>query len=70
MYLAPACLLWLGVGVAALELRPMLDEGAFALVAARPAVYTAAAAMGFCVNALAYIVIQTASSLTLKVPAC
>ncbi len=41
-------------------------EGAFQLMAGRPLAYCAAAAMGFCVNALAYIVIQTSSSLTLK----
>lgn len=67
MYLAPACTIWLAAGVAVLELRTMIDEGAFALIARRPATYGAAAAMGFGVNALAYIVIQTASSLTLKV---
>ncbi len=42
------------------------DEGAFQLMASRPLAYCAAAGMGFCVNALAYIVIQTSSSLTLK----
>jgi len=41
-------------------------EGAFQLMASRPLAYCAAAGMGFCVNALAYIVIQTSSSLTLK----
>jgi len=37
------------------------------LLQARPMLYMSAAAMGFCVNALAYVVIQTTSSLTLKV---
>ena len=46
--------------------RVMQAEGAFQLMAGRPLAYCAAAAMGFCVNALAYIVIQTSSSLTLK----
>lgn len=67
MYLAPACTFWLVIGVATLDLRRMLEEGAFQLIADRPLMYLAAAAMGFGVNALAYIVIQTASSLTLKV---
>lgn len=67
MYLAPACTFWLLIGVAALELRHMLEESAFQLMVERPLVYLAAAAMGFGVNALAYIVIQIASSLTLKV---
>ena len=66
MFLAPACTLWLGLGCALLELRTMAAEGAGSLVAAHPLKFAAAAAMGFGVNALAYIVIQTASSLTLK----
>lgn len=67
MYLAPACTLWLILGCSVLELRPMLAEGAFGLMAQRPLSFLAAAVMGFAVNALAYIVIQAASSLTLKV---
>lgn len=67
MYLAPACTFWLIIGVATLELRRMMEENAFQLIADRPLLYLAAAAMGFGVNALAYMVIQTASSLTLKV---
>lgn len=45
----------------------MAAQGAFGLIARRPGVYMTAAAMGFGVNSLAYIVIQTSSSLTLKV---
>jgi hypothetical protein len=67
MYLAPACFTWLALGSAFTELPSMLDAGAWAAVAAKPAHFAAAAAMGFAVNAAAYCVIQTASSLTLKV---
>lgn len=58
MYLAPACTFWLALGSLALEFRPMLEAGAFGLMAARPAKFLAAAVMGFLVNSLAYIVIQ------------
>lgn len=67
MYLAPACTFWLIIGSLILEFRPMLESGAFLLMAERPAKFLAAAMMGFAVNSLAYIVIQSASSLTLKV---
>lgn len=67
MYLAPACFFWLMVGVAMLEWPAMRDNNALQLIFNKPLVYFAAAAMGFCVNLLAYMVIQTASSLTLKV---
>jgi drug/metabolite transporter (DMT)-like permease len=67
MYLAPACTAWLLVGVAILEWPRMAAENALGLMAAKPLLYLAAAAMGFGVNSLAYIVIQLASSLTLKV---
>ena len=58
MYLAPACTFWLALGSLLLELRPMLAAGAFGLMAQRPGAFLAAAAMGFAVNSLAYIVIQ------------
>ena len=67
MYLAPACFFWLMLGVAAVEWPAMRDNNALQLIANKPVTYFAAAAMGFCVNLLAYMVIQTASSLTLKV---
>lgn len=67
MYLAPACCFWLLLGVAVVEWPRMAEEGALNLIAAKPLLYLSAAAMGFGVNSLAYIVIQLASSLTLKV---
>lgn len=67
MYLAPACTFWLFLGSMAIEFPKMKATGAFLLVAEKPLQFTAAAVMGFMVNSLAYIVIQTASSLTLKV---
>ena len=67
MYLAPACAVWLFLGVVVLELPSMLREGAITLVAQNPAKFCAAAVMGFGVNSLAYAVIQLSSSLTLKV---
>ena len=67
MYLAPACFVWLMAGVAVVEWPAMRDNHALQLMLDKPFWYFAAAAMGFCVNLLAYMVIQTASSLTLKV---
>ncbi|GAB4814468.1 hypothetical protein N2152v2_001514 [Parachlorella kessleri] len=67
LYLAPACTFWLLLGSACLEFPRMAQSGAFLLMLQRPVKFTVAAAMGFMVNSLAYIVIQTASSLTLKV---
>ena len=54
-------------GVAMLEWPAMRENNALQLIFNKPLVYFAAAAMGFSVNLLAYMVIQTASSLTLKV---
>lgn len=68
MYLAPACSLWLLLGIAVIEWPIMAAENALGLIAAKPLLYLSAAAMGFGVNSLAYVVIQLASSLTLKVP--
>lgn len=66
LYMAPACCLWLILGVAVVEWPRMAAENALGLIAAKPGLYLMAAAMGFGVNSLAYIVIQLASSLTLK----
>jgi hypothetical protein len=59
--------MWLALGSLTFELRSIVSSGALAVIAARPHYFIAAAVMGFAVNSLAYIVIQTASSLTLKV---
>ena len=67
MYLSPACFFWLALGSLTTELRPMLSSGAFEVVAAQPWKFCLAAGLGFAVNSIAYIIIQTASSLTLKV---
>jgi len=67
MYLAPACTFWLLLGSFVLERHDMMAEGAWLLVRGAPVQFFMAAIMGFAVNSLAYIVIQTASSLTLKV---
>ena len=67
MHLAPACSFWLLLGVAFYEWPKMAQANALGLIYAKPLLYLAAAAMGFGVNSLAYIVIQLASSLTLKV---
>ena len=58
MYMAPACTLWLALGAALLELQPMRESGALALVASRPAAFAAASLMAWAVNILGYIVIQ------------
>lgn len=67
MYLAPACALWQATGVLIFERPDMVRNNALGLMAAKPALYLTAAALGFGVNTLSYIVIQTTSSLTLKV---
>jgi hypothetical protein len=67
MYLAPACFFWLAFGSLVMEFRQMVASGAFEIVAAQPWKFVLAAGLGFAVNSIAYIIIQTASSLTLKV---
>lgn len=67
MYLAPATAFWLALGSLLTEVPRMLDDNALRVVVSNPLKFLAAAAMGFGVNLLAYIVIQSASSLTLKV---
>lgn len=67
LHLAPACLLWLSLGSFIFESRLMITENAIEVAASKPFIFIVAGSMGFAVNLLAYIVIQTASSLTLKV---
>ena len=67
MYLAPATALWLGIGSLITEVPSMIRDGAIDVVTRNALKFAAAACMGFGVNLLAYIVIQSASSLTLKV---
>ena len=67
MLLAPACLLWLGIGVMFMEWPTMLAEHALSLILAKPLLYATAGSMGFCVNMLSYLIIQKSSSLTMKV---
>ncbi|GAB4823391.1 hypothetical protein N2152v2_010437 [Parachlorella kessleri] len=67
MYLAPACTLWLAVGSILLEVPKMQAVGALSVVLGSPGKFVLAACMGFVVNGLVYIIIKTASSLTLKV---
>jgi len=67
MYIAPATAFWLAIGSLCTEVPRMIKDGALGVVLQNPLKFLAAAAMGFGVNVLAYIVIQSASSLTLKV---
>lgn len=67
MYLAPSCFFWLALGSVWLELPSMMQNNALAVVASQPLFFGSAAVLGFAVNFLAYVIIQTASSLTLKV---
>eukprot|EP00803_Ostreobium_quekettii_P005683 evm.model.scf_1270.4 EVM.evm.TU.scf_1270.4 scf_1270:40335-43122(+) len=66
MYLAPACVFWLVVGVFFFEYEAMVEANAAALVLRSPLKYLTAAALGFGVNSMAYWVIVLSSSLTLK----
>ncbi|GIL59594.1 hypothetical protein Vafri_14339 [Volvox africanus] len=67
MYLASTCCLWLMAGCVVVELPEMRRKDAIDVVWEYPSVFLCAAFLGFGVNALAYVVIKLASSLTLKV---
>ncbi|CAD7700496.1 unnamed protein product [Ostreobium quekettii] len=66
MYFAPACVLWLVIGIYFFELQAMLEADAFGLIVQSPIAYISASALGFAVNLLGYWVIVLSSSLTLK----
>lgn len=67
MYLAPACLFWMTLGAAVLEVPTMIQEGAHVIVLQNPLLFCGAATMGFGVTTLAFFTIQLCGSLTLKV---
>ena len=67
MYFAPACCVWLLVGVSVAEWPDMQATHAWALVASKPFHFALAAVLGFAVNSLTYAVVILASSVTLKV---
>jgi hypothetical protein len=67
MYLAPACAVWLALGVWVYELPRIDAEGGWLIVSSNKVEFAAAACMGFAVNGAAYTVIKLAGSLTLKV---
>lgn len=65
--LTPLAVGWLLLFIVPLELRAMVDAGAFAVMLRNPLKFAAAASMGFVVNLLTLAVIQATSSLTFKV---
>lgn len=65
--LAPAAAFWLACAAFIFEGQKMVDNGAFSIIAANPAAFFVASALGLCVNFLSYLVIQATSSLTMKV---
>ena len=54
MYLAPACLFWMTLGAAVLEVPTMIQEGAHVIVLQNPLLFCGAATMGFGVTTLAF----------------
>lgn len=68
MYLiGPTSVAFLMSAVVTMEARGILADGGLAVVAENPAIFATAALLGTLVNFLAFFVIQTTSSLMLKV---
>ena len=67
MYLAPASLIWMLLFASLFEFPQMARDGALQIMAQHPALFTAAASMGFGVMLLSFFTIQLCGSLTLKV---
>jgi drug/metabolite transporter (DMT)-like permease len=65
--LAPASAFWLFLASFVYEFDSMRKTGAFSVVASNPLLFLAASSMGLAVNFLSYLVIQSTSSLTMKV---
>ena len=67
MYLSPACVVWMGLGVWLFEWPRMREAGGLAIISAHPGLFAAAASLGFACNVLVFFTIQLCGSLTLKV---
>lgn len=67
MYLAPACVIWLLIGIMLFEWPNIQTTQAWLLMAGRPLPFAVASVLGFVVNSLTYTVVLLASSVTLKV---
>ena len=67
LYLAPACVFWLLIGIVIWELPQMQASDAWSIMASMPLLFGLAAVLGFAVNSLTYAVVILASSTTLKV---
>ena len=66
LYVSPACLVWTTPAILALEMRPVISEGALAILAARPALTLASAVSGFGVNITSFYLVKRTSSMSLK----
>ena len=67
MYLAPACVAWMMLGVMTLEWQNMVADNAFGIITSHPGLFLAAASLGFVCNVLVFWTIQLCGALTLKV---
>ena len=67
LYLAPACVFWLLIGILTWEMPQMQASDAWSIMASMPFLFALAAVLGFAVNTLTYAVVILASSTTLKV---
>lgn len=65
--LAPASAFWLFLASAIYEFPSMIKADAFSIILLNPFTFIAASSMGLGINFLSYLVIQSTSSLTMKV---
>ena len=65
--LAPASAFWLFLASFIYEFKTMYEKDAFYIILSNPLIFVTASVMGLCINFLSYLVIQSTSSLTMKV---